>query len=82
MSKTVYGGFIVREYFDSDGFLCEAKSEERIFVKTDSKELAKKMILKEYTKNPKKWVPSRPPKKFPKDKLFVRTIKSIDELLK
>lgn len=82
MNKTIYSGFIVREFFSIDGTLCEIKSEERIFVKANGIKEAEKLIFEGYMKNPELYIQNRTPKKHMDDKILIKDIKCIDELIK
>jgi len=83
----IYGGYIVREFFDSHGWMSEIKSEKRMCVKATSKEAAELMMHEVYARNEVKYIPNRTSNKFPGDKVSVKdiipvaNIKTIDGIL-
>lgn len=55
MTKKIYGGYVVRT-IDVDGDPLTTRSEGRILVEAQNENSAKKLILKEYKKEPRKYV--------------------------
>jgi hypothetical protein len=79
MVNQVYSGYVVREAINGDGFICETKSEKRIYVKAYSEETAELLIHEVYGRNESKWTSNRTSDKFLGDKVYINNLRVEDD---
>lgn len=78
----IYGGYIVREFFDNHDRTCTIRSEGRILVKAEDEGEAVENIIVSFWENERKYTPNRHSKRFSDDKIFVRGLKEGSALAK